>query len=143
MSVHRPLRLPRAALLLGALALVSCFPSKAVTTESGLRYVRLASSRGTGLPARVGQRVSIHETVSLAQGPKLYSTHARGTPVEFVIGGGGAIAGVDEGVRGMRVGDKRLLIVPPSLSRRSSYPPNVPRDSVLFIEVEVVRIRPR
>lgn len=143
MTVRHTLRPPRVALVFVALALLSCFPSKAITTESGLRYVRLATSRGDGLPARVGQRVSIHETVSLAEGPKLYSTHTRGTPFEFVIGGGGASAGVDEGVRGMRVGDKRLLIVPRSLNRRSPYPPSVPRDSVLFIEIEVVRIRPR
>ena len=143
MTIRHTRRLPRAALLAGALALFSCLPSKAVTTESGLRYIRLASSRGDGLPARVGQRVSIHETVALAQGPRLYSTHSRGRPVEFVIGAGEVAAGVDEGVRGMRVGEKRLLTVPPSLVRGGSYPANVPRDAVLFIEVEVVRIRPR
>lgn len=143
MTAHRTRRPPRTALLFGACLLLACFPAKAVTTESGLRYIRLATSRGTGLPARVGQRVSIHETVSLTRGPRLYSTHSRGTPVEFVIGGGGAAAGVDEGVRGMRVGEKRLLTVPPALIRGGSYPPNVPRDSVLFVEVELVRIRPR
>lgn len=138
--------LTRAGLALSLLFLPGCFlvpAPKAITTDSGLRYYKLATSRGTGSPARLGQRVSIHETTSLPNGTKLFSTHTRGTPVEFVLGAGQVITGVDEGVRGMRVGEKRLLIVPPALSRRASYPPNTPRDSTLHIEVELVRIRPR
>ena len=40
----------------------------------------------------------------------------------------------------MRVGERRKLVIPPDLSRRSSYPPDTPPDSVLYIEVELVEI---
>jgi len=123
--------------------LTACLFGRApsTTTDSGLRYRTLIT--GSGPIARVGQRVRVHQTTSLLSGKKLFSTHSNGTPLSFVIGANREIAGIDEGVRGMQVGEKRLLTVPPHLSRRSSYPPNTPADSTLFIEVELLEIRRR
>ena len=42
----------------------------------------------------------------------------------------------------MRVGERRLLVVPPALSRRAAYPANTPPGSTLHIDVELVRISP-
>jgi FKBP-type peptidyl-prolyl cis-trans isomerase FkpA len=63
-------------------------------------------------------------------------------PVNFVVGGGGIIPGFDQGVRGMRVGGKRRMYVPPSLAygsagtRDGSVPPNA---SIVF-EVELTSL---
>ena len=45
------------------------------------------------------------------------------------------IEGLDEAVTGMRVGERRKLIVPPSLSQRTSYPENglfTPEDTLYY-----------
>jgi FKBP-type peptidyl-prolyl cis-trans isomerase len=113
--------------------------ARTVATPSGLRYRVLA--RGDGPAARPGQRVSIHETTTLPSGAVLYSSRGGG-PITFRLGASQVITGVDEGVTGMRVGERRLLVVPPALSRRASYPPNTPPDSTLHIDVELVELRP-
>lgn len=121
-------------------AIAACAPRvPLVTTPSGLRYQVLA--RGVGPAARPGQRVSIHETTTLPGGAVLYSSRA-GAPITFLLGGNQVITGVEEGVTGMRVGERRLLVVPPALSRRTSYPPNTPPDSTLHIDIELVQIHP-
>ena len=64
-------------------------------------------------------------------------------PLEFVIGSGSLIPGFDQGVRGMRVGGRRRMYVPPSLAYGSTgtrdglIPPNA---SIVF-EVELTNIQ--
>ena len=111
---------------------------KTITTKSGLQYEIVVEGRGEA--AKPGCQVRIHETMTLKDGTLLYSTRTKGDPVKFLLGGNQVIAGVDEGVRGMRVGEKRKLIVPPSLSKRSSYPANTPPDATLYYDIELVEI---
>jgi FKBP-type peptidyl-prolyl cis-trans isomerase FkpA len=64
-------------------------------------------------------------------------------PVIFVIGSGTLIPGFDQGVRGMKVGGKRRMYVPPSMAygssgtRDGSVPPNA---SIVF-EVELTSVQ--
>ena len=80
---------------------------------------------------------------TLNDGTLIYSTRTSDRPVKFLLGGKQVIAGVDEGVTGMRVGEQRKLIVPPSLSKRSAYPPNTPPDATLYYDIELVEILPQ
>jgi FKBP-type peptidyl-prolyl cis-trans isomerase len=126
-------------LFLAGLFLSSCVSTpQAVTTRTGLTYRVLAP--GHGVPALSGQSVRIHETTTLVDGTLIFTTRAKNTPVAFRLGANQVIAGVDEGVTGMRVGERRKLIIPPSLSKRSEYPPNTPPDATLLIEVELVEV---
>ena len=113
-------------------------PSRIVTTHTGLRYQTVAA--GHGPAALPGQSVHIHETTTLADGTLIYSTRTKNQPLKFLLGGNQVIAGVDEGVTGMKVGERRKLIVPPSLSKRTSYPPNTPPDATLYYDIELVEI---
>lgn len=113
---------------------------KTITTKSGLQYEVLTEGRGE--PAKAGWHVRIHETTTLKDGTVIYSTRTKGNPLKFLLGGNQVIAGVDEGVRGMRVGERRKLIVPPALSKRSSYPANTPPDATLYYDIELVEILP-
>lgn len=109
-----------------------------VTTASGLIYEIIRE--GTGAAARLGQTVIIHETLSLADGKQIFSSRDRNAPIKFVLGSNQVIAGVDEGVTGMKAGERRKLVVPPSLDGRkfdsSPYPPG----STLYYDIELVEI---
>jgi FKBP-type peptidyl-prolyl cis-trans isomerase len=113
-------------------------PGKTITTTSGLQYQIVAKGRGQA--AKPGSQVRIHETTTLKDGTLIYSTRSKGNPLKFLLGGNQVIAGVDEGVRGMRVGERRKLIVPPSLSKRSTYPANTPPDATLYYDIELLEI---
>jgi FKBP-type peptidyl-prolyl cis-trans isomerase len=130
--------LPLLLILLLAPKLCEAQVGKPITTKSGLQYEVVAKGRGE--PAKAGASVRIHETTTLKDGTLIYSTRTTGKPLKFLIGGNQVIAGVDEGVRGMRSGERRRLIVPPSLSKRSSYPANTPPDATLYYDIELVEI---
>lgn len=110
-----------------------------ITTASGLVYT--VTAKGSGPVARAGQYVRIHETTSFPDGRLFYTTR-NGEPLRFLLGGGQVIDGVDEGVTGMRVGERRFMIVPPKLSRRSTYPEGLTPEDTLHYEVELVGIDP-
>jgi FKBP-type peptidyl-prolyl cis-trans isomerase FkpA len=61
-------------------------------------------------------------------------------PVEFVIGAGGILTGFDQGVRGMRVGGKRRMYLPPSLAYGSQGASGIPPNASLVFEVELTRL---
>lgn len=109
-----------------------------VTTASGLKYRIL--QKGSGATAKEGQEVLIFETTSYLDGTVLYSNENSTTPVKVLIGGHQATDGVDEGLRGMQVGEVRQLIAPPELVKRKFYPPNVSPDSTLAIKIILHKI---
>lgn len=112
-----------------------------ITTASGLRYQVIVEGGGT--PSKAGDQVRIHETTTLEDGTLIFSTRTKDKPLKFLLGGNQVIAGVDEGVTGMRAGERRELIVPPSLSKRSSYPANTLPDATLYYDIELVEILPK
>ncbi|MBL7045959.1 MAG: FKBP-type peptidyl-prolyl cis-trans isomerase [Parcubacteria group bacterium] len=71
---------------------------------------------GDGDEAVSGKLVSVHYTGTLDNGEVFDSSVARGTPFEFTLGVGQVIQGWDLGVAGMKVGGKRVLVIPPELA---------------------------
>src|SRR5271156_5676454 len=92
--------------------------NKEVTTPSGLKYIITQEGTQAQTPTR-GKVVTVHYTGWLDEngnkGKKFDSSVDRGTPFQFVIGAGQVIKGWDEGVMGMKVGEKRTLIIPAAL----------------------------
>lgn len=111
---------------------------KAITTASGLKYTILRM--GTGDTAKEGHEVLIHETLRYQNDSLLFSSRDLPTPVQFLIGAHQAIDGVDEGVRGMKIGELRKLIVPPALSKRTGKQTFPHPDSTLAYEIELMEI---
>ena len=106
---------------------------------SGLQFRTIRA--GTGPIAKIGQTAVIHEVTRKQDGSLVADTYALNVTPQFEIGADQVIKGVDEGVVGMRVGEIRELIVPPSLSKRKGgYPPNLSPDDVLHYEVLLVRV---
>jgi FKBP-type peptidyl-prolyl cis-trans isomerase len=125
------------ATLFLVLVFVGCV-TRIVSTKSGLNYRIL--EKGSGMKAQEGDEVFIYETTSYRNGTVLYSNYDSTSPVKVLIGGNQATAAVDEGLRGMRVGEIRELIAPPYLVKRKGYPPNVSPDSTLVIKIRIDRI---
>lgn len=116
---------------------VSC-SNKIISTSSGLKYQIL--ERGKGSKAKEGDELFIFETTSYRNGTILYSNYTSSSPVKVLIGGNQATKAVDEGLRGMRVGEVRELTAPPYLVLRKGYPPNVSPDSTLVIKMKLHKI---
>ncbi len=101
---------------------------------------------GSGAEARAGQRVSVHYTgwlhdpaVPNGRGRKFDSSKDRGQPFQFHLGAGQVIRGWDDGVRGMKVGGTRVLVIPPELG----YGPRgaggvIPPNATLVFEVDLL-----
>lgn len=112
-----------------------------VVTASGLKYVDMVL--GDGPSPQLGQTISVHYTGTLTNGKKFDSSFDHGgKPYTFKIGTGVVIKGWDEGLMTMRVGGKRKLIIPPALGYgvRGS-PPDIPPNSTLLFDVELVEIK--
>jgi FKBP-type peptidyl-prolyl cis-trans isomerase len=109
------------------------------TTPSGLQYAD--TKMGTGAEPAEGQIVVVHFVGWLDDGTKFDSTRERGKPFGFPLGSGQVIRGWDEGVRGMKVGGTRRLIVPPALGYgEKGVPPIVPPNARLVFDVELIRV---
>lgn len=95
---------------------------------------------GTGEVAVTGKRVTVHYTGRFLDGNIFDSSVNRGEPFQFILGTGQVIKGWDQGVAGMKVGGKRILIVPPELG----YGPNdygpIPGGSILIFDVELLKV---
>ena len=97
---------------------------------------------GEGDEVKDGDWVSVHYTGCLEDGTKFDSSLDRGEPIEFPLGGGMVIPGWEQGIRGMRVGGKRKLVIPPELAYGEDGAGDViPPNAVLVFDVEVVGAR--
>lgn len=94
---------------------------------------------GDGAEAAAGHNVSVHYTGWLTDGTKFDSSVDRGRPFEFPLGGGRVIKGWDEGVAGMKIGEKRRLTIPPHMGYGARGAGGViPPNATLVFEVELL-----
>ena len=107
---------------------------------SGLQYEDLVV--GNGKMAEPGMNVSVHYTGWLTNGSKFDSSLDRGEPFKFQLGAGAVIQGWDEGVKGMRIGGKRKLTIPPDLGYGSHGAGSViPPNATLVFDVELLDVK--
>jgi FKBP-type peptidyl-prolyl cis-trans isomerase FkpA len=122
---------------------------KRVTLDSGLQYeiITLAQDPAAQSPQK-GKPVTVHYTGWLADkdgnpmmDKKFDSSVDRGTPFQFAIGVGQVIRGWDEGVMGMKVGEKRRLIIPANLGYGARGAGAViPPNATLVFDVELLKV---
>lgn len=109
------------------------------TLPDGLRYGDLIT--GTGAMPVAGENVTVQYTGWLTNGTIFDSSRKQGrTPFSFPIGTGQVIKGWDEGVITMHVGGKRRLVIPPALGYGSSANGQIPANSTLVFEVELLSV---
>jgi FKBP-type peptidyl-prolyl cis-trans isomerase len=109
------------------------------TTPSGLKYTVLKA--GKGATPKPGQKVFVHYTGTLTNGKKFDSSRDRGQPFSFILGQGQVIAGWDEALSTMKVGERRKLIIPPKLGYGATGAGGViPPNATLIFDVELLKI---
>lgn len=122
---------------------VSYAGKELTTTESGLQYLDLI--QGIGEEAQKDYTVTTQYTVWVKgeDSDQYIFSSKYADPASFVIGRGDTVfPGWEEGVTNMKVGGKRLLIIPPDLAFGDQQMGNIPPNSTLIMEIELVEARP-
>jgi len=109
-------------------------------TDSGLRYQIL--QKGTGAQPTKGATVSVHYKGQLTDGTVFDSSYKRKEPIEFALGTAQVIAGWDEGVALLSVGDKARFVIPSHLGYGAQGAGGViPPNANLIFDVELVAVK--
>jgi len=112
-----------------------------MTQENQNGLITEILKEGSGDLAVAGKNVSVHYTGTLVDGTVFDSSVERGQPFSFLLGGGQVIAGWDQGVAGMKVGEKRRLTIPSDLAYGNGGIPGViPGGATLVFEVELLAV---
>ena len=109
-------------------------------TTSGLRYQVI--QKGNGKKAEKGHTVSVHYKGQLSDGTVFDSSYKRNAPLDFQVGVGQVIAGWDEGICLLNVGDKARLVIPSELGYGSAGAGGViPPNATLVFDVELMDVK--
>jgi peptidylprolyl isomerase len=98
---------------------------------------------GSGAAAKDGDKVTVQYVGQLfADGKEFDTSWKKGTkPFEFTLGGGQVIQGWDQGVPGMKVGGRRVLVIPADLAYGAAgSPPTIPANAPLIFVVDLKKI---
>ncbi len=96
---------------------------------------------GEGEEVRGGETVTVHYVGMLENGELFDSSVARNMPFTFTVGAGQVIQGWDEGLLGMKVGEKRKLVIPPEMGYGDRAVGPIPANSTLIFEIELLEIK--
>jgi len=96
---------------------------------------------GSGDVATAGKEITVNYTGVFTDGKKFDSSLDRGVPFTFKLGAGLVIKGWDVGIEGMKVGGKRILVIPPQFAYgENDYGP-IPGNSTLIFQVELLGVK--
>ena len=109
-----------------------------ITTESGLKIKLIESGKGKNVAK--GDKVKVHYTGTLVDDRTFDSSRERDQPFEFVVGMKQVIAGWDEALPYLKVGDRATLTIPPTLGYGDTPMPKIPTGSYLIFDIEVLDV---
>jgi FKBP-type peptidyl-prolyl cis-trans isomerase len=98
---------------------------------------------GTGPAAKAGDTISVDYIGTLADGGKEFDRSKPDKPLTLKLGAGQVIRGWDQGLVGMKAGEKRRLTIPASMAYGPrGMPPIIPPNSALVFDVTMEKIAP-
>ncbi len=139
-------------IILAFAILVSCKTSKTTidtstkdpyanysTTPSGLKYIDL--QLGSGNYPREGQQVTVNYIGKLEDGTIFENSYTQQKPLTFTLGDEAILKGWNEAILTMKKGGKRIVVIPPELGYGNRKVRNIPANSTLIFEIEVLEIK--
>jgi FKBP-type peptidyl-prolyl cis-trans isomerase len=107
------------------------------TTSTGLKLATIVA--GTGAAVNDKHYVTVDYTGYLLDGSKFDSSLNEGrTPFQFTLGIGSVIQGWDQGVKGMKPGEIRVLNIPSSLGYGATGQGSIPPNATLVFIVKLI-----
>jgi len=105
---------------------------------NGLKVV--ITREGTGAEATKGRKVGVKYVGKLTKNGKVFDSSSK--PFVFTLGARDVITGWDLGVAGMKVGEKRTLVIPSELGYgKTGAGKEIPPNSSLTFDVELLSVR--
>jgi peptidylprolyl isomerase len=96
---------------------------------------------GTGPGAKVGDILYLNYVGTLAGGREFDSNQDKDRPFPVTLGFSSLIKGFTAGLKGMKVGGKRRITIPPDLGYgERGAPPKIPPNATLVFEVDLVKL---
>jgi FKBP-type peptidyl-prolyl cis-trans isomerase FkpA len=95
---------------------------------------------GQGDEAVAGKKVAVNYRGWLTIGELFDQSVSKLSPYVLVLGENRVIPGFEAGIVGMKVGEKRLVIIPPKLGYGDKSMGQIPANSVLVFEIELLRV---
>jgi FKBP-type peptidyl-prolyl cis-trans isomerase FkpA len=96
---------------------------------------------GTGAAAKPGDTIKVNYTGKLQNGT-VFDTSLGKAPFSFTLGAGQVIPGWDQGLVGMKVGGKRILIIPSAMAYGPTGYGPIPPNATLVFEVDLLGVTP-
>lgn len=96
---------------------------------------------GGGVEAKTGDTVAVHYIGTLPNGQEFDNSNKRGEPFEFTLGEGRVIKGWEDGVVGMKVGGKRILVIPSDLAYGDQGYGPIPGGATLVFSIELIEVK--
>jgi FKBP-type peptidyl-prolyl cis-trans isomerase FkpA len=122
-------------------ALLNIIPPKTSTNAQGLAIATVRPGHGKGIED--GQTATVLYTGFLQSTGAVYTYSAATAPGTFsyTVGAGEILPGIDDGTLGMKIGETRLMIIPPSLAYgNKAEPPSIPANAELVFIIKLVSI---
>jgi peptidylprolyl isomerase len=95
---------------------------------------------GTGKTAKDGDKVTVNYVGHNWSNNQEFDTSWGKQAFAFTLGEGMVIKGWDQGVAGMKVGGRRLLIIPPDLGYGSQAQGSIPANETLIFVVDLKKV---
>jgi len=114
-------------------------PNQTKVLPNGLQMI--TKVEGSGAEATKGRKVSVKYVGKLTKNGKVFDASTN-KPFTFTLGAREVITGWDLGVAGMKVGEKRTLVIPSELAYgKEGAGRDIPPNSSLTFDVELVNVR--
>lgn len=141
-------KLPLIAVFVGAMSLTGCGGgsnngSGSVAVSSPSSLVANDVVVGSGATVVKGSNVTLTYTIYLynASAADFKGAQIETGPYNFTVGGGNTIAGVDTGILGMKVGGRRVLLIPASQAYGASGSGSIPPNSGVVFDMSLTALK--
>lgn len=95
---------------------------------------------GDGQEIKEGSNVTMHYIGTLQTGQEFANSRQAGAPIQFTYQDGDLMAGLEQGLAGMREGGRRIIVIPPTLTDGEARADAVSGEATLIFAVEVLSV---